>query len=226
MQGHDFFLNGVPGNQTLHGYQPLLADAVGPVRSLRFDGRVPPGKEGLHVPTQFVNLGYLFGSEITAISGNPAGFARNRIADKAQRGTVLLHSLLARQHLDVVEDDSAGSPRKGLKAGLDGVLRDAADTVLACGLELVEIVMALVSPGWRIRSTKGRSPTLPLARKILRGIPRLRSKPICVLAFFAPLRESAQSIDRTASAKNCTEPFRFAEEAVAAGYHKPKEWVQ
>ena len=92
---------------------------------------LPPSEEGLNIPAQFVNLGDLFGSEIKSTGGNPVGLARNRITDKAHRGTGLVHVLLAKQHPGVVEDNTAGRYRKRLKAGLDGVLLDATDKVLA-----------------------------------------------------------------------------------------------
>ncbi len=34
MQGKDFFLNGVSGDQSIHGYRTLLSDAMRPVRCL------------------------------------------------------------------------------------------------------------------------------------------------------------------------------------------------
>ncbi len=107
---------------------------------------LPPTEEGLYIPAQLVDLGNLFGGKIKAIGGYPIGLALDRVADQTQRSLRLIHSFLAQEHLGIVEDNTAGSHRKGLKTGLEGVLLNAADEMLARCLELVEVVMALVSP--------------------------------------------------------------------------------
>ena len=43
LQDHLLLLDGMAHDQPGDGYLPGLADAVGPVRSLILDGRIPPG---------------------------------------------------------------------------------------------------------------------------------------------------------------------------------------
>src|SRR5665647_1459151 len=111
-----------------------------------FEVPLPPGKERFYIPAQLVDQGDLFGGEVKTIRSNPIGFSFDRVADKAQRGLRLIHPLLAKQHLGVEKDDAAGNYGIGFKTSPDGFLFDAADEMLTRCLELVEVVMALISP--------------------------------------------------------------------------------
>jgi len=75
------------------------------------------------------------------------GFFLKSVNDKLQRSTSLIHTFIAaEQNRGVVKNEAAGSHKIGLKAGLDWVLPDAVEKILADGLKLVEIMMALVFP--------------------------------------------------------------------------------
>lgn len=75
----------------------------------------PPGKEGFDLPTQLVDLGDLFDSEIKTVGANPIGFALDRVTDKAKWGLCLIHPFSTKKDLGVIKDDIASGYGIGLK---------------------------------------------------------------------------------------------------------------